>query len=361
MSEKINASQFPRVFYCRHMQPGICKYDDETVLVDTDAIKQMMPSAIGKPVYIHHHEGSNEERLKNLKEEAVGYVTESFYNEMDGWAWFKFLAIDDECHRAVERHWSVSNAYIPGTWGSAGTKNNCPYNRQIMDGEFTHLAIVPNPRYEDAVIMSPDQFKTYQETKKRELVELQNSKAEPAKGKSTMFKLFKTKREEVSSVDADTQIELESGQIVTVGEMMNSLKTVSDAEKAAKAEKEKKNAKKNEKEDDEEMENAMVDCDGEKMPVKELINRYSKMKANEKKNADEAEDKKKADKEAKEKENAEDEKKKKDSDEEAEKANSHFRELQNAHMKDGGSITPILETSMDMLARGKARYGSATK
>lgn len=362
-SENYNATtQFPRVFYCRHMQPGTCRYDDETVLVDTDAIKKMLPSGVGKPVYINHQNV----KLDDLKEQAAGYITEGFYNELDGWAWFKFLAIDDECHKSIADGWSVSNAYKYTDVSGGGTKNNVPYNKEIVDGIFTHLAIVSNPRYEQAKIFTPDEFKAYQEEKKRQLVEYQNSHQPNPKGK-TMFKLFKNEKKEVSTVDLDTMIELENGKSISVKEMLNAVKKNEDEDEK----KEKEN------------EDQMVDVDGEKMPLKDLVNKYTNMKKNKKnkkndgnegededgdeedcknkrsrKNADDedddAEEKMKA-KAKKEKENAEkDEEEKKNSNGRDIK---YFNELRNAHERglESGEIQSIASPG-SALERGKTRY-----
>lgn len=346
-----NANQFPKPFYCRHMQPGLCGYGTEKVLVDIDAMKRMIGAdAVGKPVYILHSEEPNEERLKKLQEEAAGYITDSFYNELDGWAWFEILAVSDSAHQAIAQGWKVSNAYIPTEWGPGGTKNNVPYDREIVSGIFTHLAIVPDPRYEDAIIMTPEKFKAYQETKRRQLEELKNS-SQP-KGKP-MFKFFKNERKEVSAsaVDSDTLVELEDGTTLTVKEMHNAMKKNEgeSAEEKAKREKDEKeeSEKKNFKEaNTQEMENAMVDCDGEKMPLKELVNRYSAMKKNEK----EAEEKKNAEEKAKEEEKKNAEAKEK------ELENSRFKELQNANQGKSNESAVVLETSMNQMQRGKERY-----
>lgn len=351
-SEHRNANQFPKAFYCRHMQPGICGYGDEKVLVDTDAMKRMIGNdVIGKPVYILHNEAPNDERLKKLQEEAAGYITDSFYNELDGWAWFEILAISDSAHQAIAQGWKVSNAYIPTEWAPGGTKNNVAFQREIKNGVFTHLAIVPDPRYEDADIMTPEKFKAYQESKRRQLLELQNAKSDQPKG-TPMFKFFKNERKEVSAsaIDADTMVELEDGSTVSVKEMQNAMKkneAESAEDKAKREEAEKKNFKETEAQ---EMENAMVDCDGEKMPLKELVNRFKAMK----KNAAEAEEKKNADdkakKDAEEKANAE----------EKEKQNARFAELQNANNRAAETVT-VIEMSIDKVARGKAAYGSAAR
>jgi hypothetical protein len=348
-----NASQFPKHYYARHMQPGICGYGTEKVLVDTDAIKRMLGNdAVGKPVYVLHQKVE----LDTIKDKADGYIIDSFYNEVDGWGWFKILVIDDKAHAAIAKGWSVSNAYVPDEWGMGGTKNNVPYDREIVNGHFTHLAIVPDPRYEDACIMTPDQFKIYQNSKKQQLEELRNSKSQSSGGKT--MKLFKFKREEVSTVDADTSIELENGKSITIAEMVNAVK-------------------KNADEMDEKMNgDSMVECDGEKMPLKELVNRYNNaMKKNseeaeekknrEKKNAeDEAEKKKAKDEEDgekgdREKKNAEEKaKKEKEDKEEEEKKNAHFLELKNANERGAPATTVVVETGMDKLARGRAVYGS---
>lgn len=356
--EKTNASQFPRVYYARHMQPGIAKYDNETILVDTEGMKSLIASGAGKPVYINHQNVD----LKLLKEQAAGYISDSFYNELDGWAWFKFIAVDDAAHEAVSKGWSVSNAYMPTEWGNGGTKNNCPYNREVRAGEFTHLAIVPDPRYEDALIMTPDDFKTYQDNLKNKLAELQNSNSKGI----PMFKFFKTKKEEVSAseIDKETIIELPDGTSVKVEEMVNAVA----------------NAKKNEKEKEEkEMENGdmEVDVQGEKMPLKELVNKYCKM--NEKKNETESEEEeeeketlaekknKKVKKNRAEKKNETDDenmeedegvsnKEKKNSSDSEDEGQKFFNELRNANRKQETAI-PLIETSMTQRERAKKRYG----
>lgn len=343
-TEITNASQFPQVFYAKHMQPGICAYENETILVDTDAVKAMMPSFVGRPIYIHHQNVD----LATMKEKASGYVTESFYNELDGWAWVKVLAIDDEMHNAITKGWSVSNAYVPAGWSSAGTKNNCPYDREVTNANFTHLAIVPNPRYEDACIMSPDEFRIYQDGLKRQLAELQNSAPTIQKG-STMFKLWKSEKKPVTGVDADTMVEIQNADgkttEISIAEMVNAVKKNADDEAAAKKK----------LEDEKDNSDQEVTVGEEKMPLKELVNRYQKM--NEKKNADEAEEKKKKD-EA-EKANADAEAKKKEEEEkENAKGQARFDELRNAN-KTGNAPVETIDSSAAQMERGKARYGSA--
>ena len=137
-----NAKQFPKCFYAKHMETGLAGYETETILIDTDNLKTMIPTFVGKPVYVRHQEVD----LDTMKDKACGYVTDSFYNELDGWLWVKILITDDDGFLAIANGWSVSNAYVPTEWGAGGTHHNCPYDRKIIGGEFTHLAIVPDPR-----------------------------------------------------------------------------------------------------------------------------------------------------------------------------------------------------------------------
>jgi len=175
-----------------------------------------------------------------------------------------------------------------------------------------------------------------------------------------MFKFFKNKREDVTSIDAATHVELENGKVVTVEEMINAVKKNSDTEKL-----EKKELK--------DLENETVDVQGEKMPIKELVNRYTKM--NEKRNAEEEEKRKKdeeekknsekrnaeekAAKEAEEKKSAEEEeKRKKEEEEEKTNGKKFFDELINAHQSAPAAALTTIDTGISMTARGQARYGS---
>ena len=359
--EKTNASQSqkPNFYYAKHMQPGTCRYDKEMILVDTDAMQKMIGTGPGIPVYIHHQVAVP---LDEVKEKAAGYVTESFYNELDGWAWFKVMAIDDEIRLAVSNKWSVSNAYRPVAWGEGGTKNNVPYDREITNAEFTHLAIVPNPRYEDACIMSPEEFRAYQEIKKAKLAELQNSNPSLLERKNTMFNFLRKENKTVSANEA-THVEVD-GKEMTIDEFQNAVKKNAGKKNEGDAE---KNLQKDDKKDFKDLENENVDVQGTTMTVKDLVNKYTAL-TNEKKNAeDEKAKKEKEDKEAEEKKNAE-EKAKKDQDDEnikkaieEEKTNGKkfFDELVNANTNANPAAVTTIDTGINMTERGQQRYGSA--
>lgn len=339
-----NSRDFPKIFYCRHMFPGICGYDSETIFIDADAMKNMNPSFAGKPVYVGHQRVD----VDKIQEQADGYVTESFYNELDGWSWAKFIAVSDKANDAISQGWAVSNAYVPSEFAAGGQHHAVDFDRKIVNAIYTHLAIVPDPRYEGAKIFTPEDYKAYCASKKQQLDELKNSK-----GATKMFKrLFKNKQEEVTTIDDDTMIELQNGKTVSMKDMVDAV-TAADEKKNAKSKKNEKDegAKEEEKGDKEKLNaDTEVDVGGQKMPLGHLMNKYMNVQ---KENAAEEEEKKK--KEETEKKNA-DEKKK----EEEEKANSKtFEEMKNA--KNTNSSFVQVDTSMDQLARGQSRYGSVSE
>lgn len=369
MTEKKNVKEFPKVFYCRHMLPGIARYenlnpetkqiDEEHLWIDADAMKRSAASMVGKPVYVQHQRVN----LDTLKEDADGYVTDCFYNELDGWLWAKFLAITDAAQTAIARKWSVSNAYIPEDWEGGGSHLNVDYDKKIRKHNFTHLAIVPNPRYEEAKIYTPEEYKAYNSDKRAELDELQNSK--PIWG-HPMFKFFQKKDEELKNgipADADlANIEIEiNGKRVPLSEVANAANKNTNGDKKITIDEaiELYNAKKNEEE--REMldkqnkkskwnESTEVCVGDEKMPMKDLMN---KMGWSPKMNAEEEEAEKKKKKE--EKENADKEKEKtEEKKKEEEKENAkRMKEMLNAHSK---TSPKKIDTSMDKVKRGRDRY-----
>lgn len=342
VEEKKNAKQMPQVFYAKHLEAGHATYENETILLDNPILMKMAPSFIGKPVFAGNHQKVD---MENLQTQADGYIVESFFN-VDGWLWVKFIAVSDAAFDAINRGWGVSNAYIPTEFSGSGTHHNTPYDRKILDGYFTHLAIVEYPRYEESRILTPEEFKAYQEQAKAKVEELKNSKPTKTEGLGKMFKIFKTKKEEISQVSPDSLIELENGKSVSIQEMLNAVKKDEEEEKKKDEESEKVNM---------DME---IEVDGESMTIKDLVNKYKNAMKKNSEDKDEDDKSKEntddADEDDKSKENEDEEEKKKEEDE---KSNSKFfSELMNAHRSTG---SPVIELSQDQVARGKSRYGSA--
>ncbi|GAG93927.1 unnamed protein product, partial [marine sediment metagenome] len=62
-SAKKNAKVMPKLYYAKHIEPGIVRYEDEDVYVGNDALKKMNKTFAGCPVYVSH-QGVNLETLQ---------------------------------------------------------------------------------------------------------------------------------------------------------------------------------------------------------------------------------------------------------------------------------------------------------
>lgn len=206
------------VWYALHFYPGIAQYseigkDPYRVFLNEDTLRKMDASFAARPVFVLHVDDVKDD-LDALRGEADGWVTKSFYNEKDGKHWVEFIAVSERCKRAIADGWRVSNAYVPTDYGPSGTWNGMDYQRQITNGEYEHLAIVPNPRYEESVILSPEQFKAYNKAKDNELEKLRNSKERPMKLKDLLFR--KTKVDNAADFESLTVLLPKSKKEISV-------------------------------------------------------------------------------------------------------------------------------------------------
>lgn len=289
-----NAKEEPKVFYCKHIAPGVCAYADETILIGEETLKEMDKTFAGKPIYVNHQKVD----LENIQQDADGYVAESFYLPEDGTHWAKIIIVSDKGHEAIRKGWKVSNAYVPDEFGIGGEWHNVPYNREVMKAHYTHLALVDNPRYEEAQVLTPEDFKQYKEEKRAQLKALENNKEPKGEGK-TMFKLFKKTAVTNSDDLSKVMVELSNGSAVSIGEMVNSVEEdLKEKEEANKC---------NDLLED------VVKVNGEDMKVADLVAEYEKLSKKNKCNEDE-EDKE-------EKKDAEEEKDKEDKEEKESKKN----------------------------------------
>jgi hypothetical protein len=178
-----------KVFYGIHFYPGISEMEfegrTERLYVSDTTIRKMDASMRGCPVYCYHKKPVG--NIDEVKGEADGWVESSFYNEADGKHWAKFLAVSSKAISQCEsKRFGLSNGYdILAESGESGSRNGVEYDSEVTDGEFHHLAIVPNPRYE-SMILTPEEFMEYNANKRDETRRVANSKA--AKKEKSMSK-----------------------------------------------------------------------------------------------------------------------------------------------------------------------------
>lgn len=348
-----NSKNFPKRYFARHIKEGLVHYlekgEDKLYLVTNEALKKMNASFEGKPIYVKH---VDEVDVDKMKEQAVGYVVKSFYNEFDG-AWWSEIIADDEAQGYINKGWAVSNAYLPTELGSGGVYHDINYDKEVKNGIYEHLAIVSNPRYEEAVIMTPEEFKDFNEGRKAELDKLKNSKENDMLSEEDKKELLDSLTNSLSEI-------------------------VKDTVKNALDEKMAENKKNAEDEDHRQLirEIAAVStkADGDfegglDEKVRTIIGLAEKLgysKDEAKHNAEDEEDKKeeeKKDEDSKENESDEDSEKEnkcnedeKEKDEEKKENSKFFDFLHNA--KSGNSKGNTISTMAHGLALGRARYGS---
>lgn len=237
LSKVKNASTLPKVYYGLHMAPGVAEYREPDakpyrIFIDEDTIKNMDASFQGRPVYVEH---VPEVDLTNIQAEADGYVVESFFNKCDGKHWAKFIIVSDRGHEAIRSGWKLSNAYMPKTFSSGGLWHGVEFDKKVESGEYEHLAIVPNPRYEESVILTPEQFKSYNEDKEIDLRRVANSKEKETGSMLNFFK--KTKMENSTDLESMTVVLPKSKVEKTVAQVLNEMDDMykKDQEKDPKA------------------------------------------------------------------------------------------------------------------------------
>lgn len=354
---KVENSQ-GKIWYALHMYRGVAEYrelnaEPYRVLLSENTLRRMDPSFAGRPVFVFHVDEVNQ-NINDLRKDADGWVTESFFNEADGNHWSKIVSVSDRAEQAIADGWAVSNCYIPTDFGPGGIWNGVDYDREILGGEYEHLAIVPNPRYQESVILSPEQFKIYNESKKDELMRLANDNNEGKKMKLNFFKKAKVE----NSIDLESMsVQLpKSGKEVSITALVNQADELETSKGVAKVANSAD----------------FVEIDGEKVTVADLVEKYKNAKDAEK--ADKEDEKKENEEDEIDEEdleemaNEEDEKEKEKKEDKKENKKKNEGDKQKVHPK----AVELFKTDsrhedkktnsgfsfMDGMTRGKSRYGS---
>lgn len=356
------------------MSEGVAEYRKKGVaplriLILENALKKMDPSFEGCPVFVHHNPDFDYE---NVESEADGYVVESFFNQLDGKHWSKFIVISDEGFDAVKRKWKLSNAYSGTSFSNGGQWHGVDYSKEITQGRYEHLALVPNPRYEESMILTPEEFKEYNAGKEAELLRLANSKDSiEEQGDNSMFwkkgkadnidetmmvTLPKSKKDKslvqiINDMDAYEMAQLgpqmaNNDHHVMVGDKQMRVGDLLDCYNASQAEmaemKKLKDGVENDDSEDKKKKEAAEKLENSKK-AEETLRLENEKKAEDAKAAETL--------------RLENEKKELEAKKAKEGDKEHFDKLMNA--KEGHvTVAPFGELLSDKVARGKARYGA---
>lgn len=140
-----------RPFESRFLEAGLVKYSFGVCLLTKEVIDKFIDGFVGCPVIIDHQDITDE----NVKEKSVGVISDVWYNEKDGWFWCKGIITDKEAIDLINKGYTVSCQYeITEYQENTENKlhNGNEFDKYILNGKPEHLAIVENPRYENAII-----------------------------------------------------------------------------------------------------------------------------------------------------------------------------------------------------------------
>ena len=154
VNNEVTMNDYPKLLTVQSfMVAGLVSYEDTgdgVFLLRKETLDKMMPTIEGRPVVIGHQPIT----LKNLENKAVGYVTKGWFNTETGQFDCEILIKDSDVYDDIKNgNNKVSSAYQVTDLGDGGKYLGQDYEAEILDGTFTHLAIVDNPRYPDAKIL----------------------------------------------------------------------------------------------------------------------------------------------------------------------------------------------------------------
>ena len=140
-----------RKFVSKFIEPGVAHYEEfGDVLITKETLDKFINSMIGAPVIIKHKDITD----KNADKERVGVVSNVWFNQADGWYYCDGVIWDKQAIDLVKNQgWNVSCTYDFESDKQEKTHNGKKIDMEFTDGEFLHLALVPNPRYERANIV----------------------------------------------------------------------------------------------------------------------------------------------------------------------------------------------------------------
>lgn len=140
-----------KYFRARILQAGLVKYSFGVCLLDKEVIDKFVYEFVGCPVIIDHKDVTEE----NAKEERVGVISRVWFDQMDGWFWVEGVIFDEKAISLINDGYNVSCQYEISEYANNVTDalhNGNSYDKVILNGKPEHLAIVKNPRYENAMI-----------------------------------------------------------------------------------------------------------------------------------------------------------------------------------------------------------------
>ena len=155
-----------RKFVSRFIEPGMVYYKEfGDVLITKETLDKFIDTMIGCPVIINHKDITND----NVEDERVGVVSRVWYNPDDNFFYCEGIIWDKEAIDLVKKKgWNVSCSYDFQSDFESKTHNGKKIDCTFTDGNFLHLALVDNPRYERANIVVNSKDEENNNTERKE-------------------------------------------------------------------------------------------------------------------------------------------------------------------------------------------------
>jgi hypothetical protein len=153
-TERINFVGDGKRFKCRFITPGIISYKDVNGGVDLvrkEVIDECLNSMVGAVLTIKH---PPKELIieRNFTDVAHGKVDKVGYDEATGFYFAEGTVETDAARERINAGDGVSCGFSVLEAGDGGTWMQVPYTQEDRKIEFHHIALVENPRIEDADI-----------------------------------------------------------------------------------------------------------------------------------------------------------------------------------------------------------------
>lgn len=138
-------------FKSRFIEAGVAHYDElGDILITKETLTKFIDSMVGCPVIINHKDVTD----KNVDKLRVGVISRVWYEPQDGWFYCEGVITDEQAVDLIKnQRWNVSCSYNFVSDNTPRIHNGKKIDMEFTDGEFLHLAIVENPRYEGANIV----------------------------------------------------------------------------------------------------------------------------------------------------------------------------------------------------------------
>lgn len=158
--ENNSTDGWPSAVDMKVIDPGVVFYEDlvnaegqhvgGNVLVQKPALDRMAASMEGKPIVNWDHRTVKPGEYNKGK--FQGIITKVYFNSADGWYHASGYVWDEPTRKNIQNGYSISCAYAVSEWGEGGAYHKVPYEKEVLNGTYTHIAVVPVPRYEGARI-----------------------------------------------------------------------------------------------------------------------------------------------------------------------------------------------------------------